>query len=254
MVRPLYPPRRKPKAPPPPTPPLWKSPQLIGAGAIVLFLVVALGYHISARSNVINPEALPDGSVQSEGVLSFLKPSRHFKSKEANIAKEQEKMVQQMGIASSTKVFRKKVKAKDLREQRRILAIQKYEASRETALKLRQERERARRRLSSPATRQLKDAVTALEDHDNLGIMKLERLLEEKLVSRGAERKDLDSLIYAYDALAKVYEKKNMKEKAKEAYINAFKLQKERAPDSQGPEWDEAIGLVEQMRTRARNN
>lgn len=94
----------------------------------------------------------------------------------------------------------------------------------------------------------------ALEDSDNLGIMKLETLLEEKLLSHGAAHEDLDVIVFAYDSLAKVYESKNMPEKAKEAYVNVFKLMKKQAPDTQGPDWDNAIGNVEQMNVKSRGN
>jgi uncharacterized protein YgiB involved in biofilm formation len=132
--------------------------------------------------------------------------------------------------------------------------MRKFEATRETALRRKEEKERLRARLNSPASMQLKDAVMALEASDNLGIMKMERLLEEKLLEKGAKSEDLDVIIYAYDSLAKVYEEKNMQEKAKQAYVNAFKLMKRQAPKEQAPEWNEAISQVEQMKTKARNN
>lgn len=243
MVRPLYPPRKK--APPPP-PPLWKNPQLVGAAAIILILVVIFVHHFFS-SGLIDPEALPAGKTNSTGLFSFLKPSKYFKS-DAEIAEEQKQKLSEMGIKDS-KALSHKVEAKDLREQRRILAMRKYEATRENSTKRQEAKKELRKRLSSPTSLQLKDAVMALEESDNLGIMKLERLLEEKLMSHGANREDLDVIVFAYDSLAKVYEKKSMHDKAKEAYINAFKLMKKKAPDEQGPDWDDAIGNVEQMRT-----
>ncbi|MDD3149020.1 MAG: hypothetical protein PHD82_17135 [Candidatus Riflebacteria bacterium] len=251
MVRPLYPLRNPPGRPAPaPAAPLWKNPYLLGAASIVALLVVIFFWHVS-RSGIINPEAVPDGA--DHGVFSFLKPSKYFKGKPRDLAAHQQQLVK-MGIASQSESLSRKIEAKDLREERRILAIQKYEASRETAARFQQEREELRRRLQSPTSLQLKDAVLALEDSDNLGIMKLERLLEEKLLSQGAAGEDLDALVYAYDRLAKVYENKNMQEKAKEAYVNVFRLMKRRAPDTQGPDWDGAIGNVEQLRVKSPGN
>lgn len=251
MVRPLYPLKNPPGRPgSAPAVPLWKNPHLLGAASIVLVLVVVFVWHVS-RSGIINPESVPDGS--GEGVFSFLKPSKYFGSKPRDLAAHQQQLVK-MGIASQSESLSRKIEAKDLREERRILAIQKYEASRETAARFQQEREDLRRRLQSPTSLQLKDAVLALEDSDNLGIMKLERLLEEKLLTQGAAGEDLDALVYAYDRLAKVYENKNMQEKAKDAYVNIFKLMKRQAPDTQGPDWDGAISSVEQLSVKSPGN
>ncbi|MGM0599062.1 MAG: hypothetical protein ACQETH_04510 [Candidatus Rifleibacteriota bacterium] len=245
MVRPLYPPRKK--APPPP-PPLWKNPQLVGATAIILILVVVFVYHFYS-SRIINPQALPGGE-KSESMFSFLEPSQYFKAN-SKIADLQKEKLKKMGINESSKALNSEVEAKDLREQRRILAIRKYEAARETAERRRREREELVKRLNSKTSQELKRAVVALEASDNLGIMKLESLLEEKLMESGAKSQDLDAIIYAYNSLAKVYEKKRMHDKAKNAYVSAFRLMKRRAPADQEPEWNAAIDEVEQMQTPA---
>ncbi len=254
MVRPLYPPRTPPgkKAPPVKPKPLWQHPQLIAAVGLIAVLFVVFMLHMS-NSNVINPEAQP-GAGSSDGAFSFLQSSRYFSQKPADIQNRYNQELAKMGIATETGALTKKVEAANLRDERRIRAIQKYEASRETSERFVKEREDLRRRLNSPTSQQLKGAILALEDSDNLGIMKLESLLEEKLISRGAAREDLDVLVYAYDSLARVYERKNMPEKAKEAYVNVFKLMKKQAPDSQGPDWDSAISNVEQMIVRPRSN
>jgi hypothetical protein len=253
MVRPLYPLRNPPgkKAAAPPQP-LWKNPHLLGALAVLLVLAGVFVYHVS-RSGIIDPEATgPSGT--GEGVFAFLKPSRYFSRKPADLQKQYNQQLEKMGIASQSEALAKKVEASDLREQKRIMTMQKYEAARETSARFQQEREELRRRLSSPTSMQLKDAVMALEASDNLGIMKLESLLEEKLHSQGASSDDLAVIVYAYDSLAKVYESKNMPEKAKDAYINVFRLMKRQAPDSQGPDWDNAISSVEQMSVKSRGN
>lgn len=251
MVRPLYPLKNSPGRPnKAPAVPLWKNPHLVGAATIVLLLVVVFIWHMSS-SGIINPESAPDGS--GDNSFAFLKPSKYFGGKPRDLTAHREQLVK-MGIASQSEALSRKIEAKDLREERKILAIQKYEASRETATRFQQEREELRRKLQSPTSLQLKDAVLALEDSDNLGIMKLERLLEEKLLTQGAAGEDVDAIVYAYDRLAKVYENKNMQEKAKDAYVNIFKLMKRQAPDTQGPDWDSAISNVEQLSVKSPGN
>lgn len=258
MVKPLYPLKNPPvkktsgKKVPPPSESIWKNPQFIGLLVVAFAMSFALIYHFS-RAGVIDPQSGDDGQADG-GLMSFLKPSRYFSNKAGNIQKNYTEQMVKMGLASQSEVLSKKVEAADLREQRRIMSIKKYEASREASDKFQRDREELRRHLNTPTSMQLKDAVTALEDSDNLGIMKLERLLEEKLLTRGADRQDLDVIVHAYDSLAKVYERKNMPEKAKEAYVNVFKLMKKQAPDAQGPDWDNAISNVEQMNVKSRGN
>ncbi|OGK05784.1 MAG: hypothetical protein A2W80_08440 [Candidatus Riflebacteria bacterium GWC2_50_8] len=253
MVRPLYPLKTPPGQKPEKTAvPLYKNPHLMGALALVAVLLVLVVYHFS-RSGVIDPDALPASSQSGGSIFSFLKPTR-FSAGSRDLQTKHEQQMAKMGLATETEALSRPVEAKDLREQRRIMAIQKYEASREVADRFQQEREELRSRLNSPSSLQLKDAVMALEDSDNLGIMKLERLLEEKLHSQGASRQDMDVIVYAYDSLAKVYERKNMPEKAKDAYLNVFHLMKKQAPDSQGPDWDAAIANIEQLSSRPRGN
>lgn len=253
MVRPLYPPRTPPgRKAPPPAPPAWKNPNLQIAAAIILLLFGVFTYHFS-RSNVINPEDTAAGK-QSDGLMGFLKPSKYFSKKPADIQAQYNQQLVKMGIATQSQALNRKMEASDLREQRRIMSIQKYEAARETSARFQQEREELRRRLSSPTSMQLKDAIMALEDSDNLGIMKLESLLQEKLLSRGADSSDMDVIVFAYDSLARTYERKNMPEKAKDAYVNVFKLMKRQAPETQGPDWDNAINSVEALNSKPRGN
>ncbi|MBU1109196.1 MAG: hypothetical protein KKB51_21135 [Candidatus Riflebacteria bacterium] len=253
MVRPLYPLKNAPgKKNELPAGPVYKNPYLMGALALVTVLVILVIYHF-VSPGVIDPTARSSSDQSDGGILSFLKPSR-FSAGSRELQNKHQQQMAKMGLATETEALSRPVEAKDLREQRRIMAIQKYEATREVADRFQQEREDLRRRLNSPSSLQLKDAVLALEDSDNLGIMKLERLLEEKLLTKGADREDLDVLVFAYDSLSKVYERKNMPEKAKDAYLNIFHLMKKQAPESQGPEWDAAIGNVEQLSPRARGN
>ncbi len=253
MVRPLYPLKNPPgKKPAAQAVPLYKTPHLIGAFSLVVILLVLVIYHFSSPG-VIDPTASPSADKSEGGMFSFLRPSR-FSAGSRDLQTKHQQQMAKMGLATETEALSRSVEAKDLREQRRIMAMQKYEAAREVSDRFQQEREELRRRLSSPSSLQLKDAVMALEDSDNLGIMKLERLLDEKLHSRGADRQDLDIIVFAYDSLARVYERKNMPEKAKNAYLNVFHLMKRQAPDSQGPEWDSAINSIEQLNPRPRGN
>lgn len=241
MVKPLWPPQYPTKKPP--SEQLWKNPHLIGATTLILILMFLAVYHFTA-SDVIDPMAGPGNA--KKGVFSFLEPSKYIISDTEALKLQQEKLLR-MGISTESSILQQKVQTKNMREQRQMMAIRKYEAGKEMSEKFQQERNNLRRRLSSGASRQLKDAIMALEDSSNLGIMKLERLLEEKFHSSGAESKDLDVLIFAYENLAKAYEKKNMLDKAKDAYINVFSLLKKQAPDSQGLSWNNAIENVEKL-------
>ncbi|HQB84214.1 MAG TPA: hypothetical protein PLR50_12005, partial [Candidatus Rifleibacterium sp.] len=71
---------------------------------------------------------------------------------------------------------------------------------------------------------------------------------------QGGSSEDVDALVYAYDRLAKVYENKNMQNKAKDAYVNIFKLMKRQAPETQGPDWDSAINSIEQLPVKSPGN
>jgi len=253
MVRPLYPLKNQPgKKTVQQALPLYKNPHLIGASVLVVVLLGLVIYHFSSP-RVIDPTASPAPEKSEGGLFSFLRPSR-FSSGSRDLQEKHQQQMAKMGLATETEALSRPVEAKDLREQKRIMAIQKYEAAREVSDRFQQEREDLRHRLNSPSSLQLKDAIMALEDSDNLGIMKLERLLEEKLHSHGADRQDLDILVFAYDSLARVYEQKNMPEKAKNAYLNVFHLMKKQAPDSQGPEWDSAISDIERLSSQPRGN
>jgi hypothetical protein len=228
---------------------LCKNPYIISVVSIVLVLVIVIIVHSSGASNKLDTSA--DLSNKNEGSFSFLKPSKYFSSsKTKDIGAAQKEQLKQMGIDDHVESMGIKVEAKNLREERKILAMRKYEASRQTAERRIKEKEEHRQKLNSATSLQLKDAVMAAEDSGTLGIMKLEGLLKEKLLTSGGDRADLDVYIFAYERLAKAYENKNMEEKAKEAYLNAFKLMKVQAPESQGPDWDTAIGNVEQINAR----
>lgn len=229
---------------------LLKNPYLISVVCVILVLVIVVIIHSNRASKTLNASASLSKDNDS-GFSSFLKPSKYFSSsKTKDIGAAQKEQLKQMGIDEKVESMGIKVEAKNLREERKVLAMRKYEASRQTAERRLKEKEENRQKLNSATSLQLRDAVMAAEDSNTLGIMKLEGLLQEKLLSRGGDSRDLDVYIYAYERLAKAYENRNMEEKAKEAYINAFKLMKYQAPESQGPDWDNAISNVEQLNAR----
>lgn len=228
---------------------LCKNPYIISITVLVLLFGFAVVAHSVKGSKTLDASASPSEQ-NDNSMLSFFRPSKYFGSKTKDIEAAQKEQLKQMGIDAGAESMGMKVEAKNLREERKILAMRKYEASRETAERRVREKEEQKNHLNSASALQLKEAIMAVEDSNTLGIMKLERLLDEKLISTGGDSADLDVLVFAYDRLAKAYANKNMEVKAKEAYINAFKLMKSQAPESQGPDWDNAINTVEQIQAR----
>ncbi|RCK74616.1 MAG: hypothetical protein OZSIB_0103 [Candidatus Ozemobacter sibiricus] len=242
MVRPLYP---RPKPEPAPEPPWWKSPSILGAGVGILALAVVAVVHFGTGPGVIDPGAGPgSGAARDGGWFSFLKPSRYIRPKPIDVIAEEE--WRELGLASGT-VAPPALKAENYREKRRLYAFQKYETVRQLAREKENERTEFERRRSTPTAMTLKEAVSALEDSDNLGIMKLESLLKEELQKQGAKSENLDILIFAFQNLGDTYTRKNMKQKAKEAYLNAFRLLKEKAPSEEGAQWDAAMAEIEKL-------
>ena len=132
-----------------------------------------------------------------------------------------------------------------------MLAIRKYEATRQTAERRARDKEESRQKLNSNTSLRLKEAIMATEDSNMLGLMKLEGFLDDSLRNTGGDSSDVDLYIIAYEHLAKAYQKNNREETAKEAYMNAFKLMKSQAPDTQASDWDNAISNIEQIRAKS---
>jgi len=233
--------------------PLWKNPYVLAiSGGVLVFLAVFI-YHIFFRNDgVIDPTKVTAGNSKRGGVFGFLRDSLHWKKKPYDIFNEEQ--LAEMGIPSgSTRVFNA-AKKTDFRNQRRIFALRKYEAIKRLGDERKAEKEEFYRRMDRPEARQLKDAILSLNLADNLGIMKLENLLEEKLMKDGGRHQDIDLMIFAYKNLGQVYQKKNMQIKAKDAYLKVFQLLKAKAPAEQGPNWDQAIGEVEKINAKAPRN
>lgn len=229
---------------------LCKNPYLISLAVILLVCIGVVTIHFYNRSNrVLNASSGLGG--KKDGSLSFLRSSKYFNSKTKDIGAAQREQLKDMGINEKVDSLGTKIVAKDLREERKLLAIRKYEAVFQTAERRVQERKEKKERLQTATALQLKDAVMAVEESDSpLGIMRLESLLDEKLRLHGGDSQDADVLIYASDCLARAYQKRGMDEKAKEAYINAFRLMKSQAPNEQGSDWDSAIRDIEQVKTK----
>lgn len=227
---------------------LWKNPNIMVAASIVLVFIVLFLVHQIKGGRKIDPTALPAQSSKNNFSLN----SKYFESgKGKDLAELQQQQLSKMGISTeASEVLKKDLVVKDFQEQRRVMAITKYEAIREQADRRSRELQEKRQKYERGAAAQLKEAVMSLEASDQLGIMRLERLLEENLMAKGADSEDLQALAFAFTQLAQTYEKKQMQDKAKEAYVNAFKLMKTQAPEDQGPEWDKAIRNVEQLNAK----
>jgi len=243
MVKPLYL-KRKPE--PKPEPPLWKNPSLLleGLGVLSLVLVVILQF---TTKKALDPAATTPGSETSKksSWFSFLRPSMLFKQDTLDIIAERER--EELDLSSGTTPALSQMKAENFREKRRLYAFQKLEGAQQIARERIQDKEDFYRRREAPEAQNLKDALSALEDSDNLGIMKLESLLNDALLKRGGKSENLDILVFAFQNLGDTYTRKNMKKQAKNAYINAFKLMKEKAPSEEGAQWDSVIAEVEKL-------
>ena len=225
---------------------LVKNPYLVSVILVVFILGVVLIIHSNRAKNTLNTSASVSGKKDNSS-FSWKLSNVFSSDKTKDIGATQKEQLKQMGIDDNVDSFDVKIEAKNLREERKILAMRKYEASRQTAERRVRDQEERRQKLNSNKSLRLKEAVMAAEDSNILGIMKLESFLDDALRNSGGDSADVDLYIVAYEHLAKVYQKNNREEKAKEAYVNAFRLMKSQAPDSQAPDWDSAISSVEQL-------
>ncbi len=258
MVRPLYPPRRKNQQENNQLPPWWKSSYIWLAGLCIAAVGGVTVYHftgggVPGLSSGTISDSTPSGKGDG-GYFSFLKGSNLWRKTSNSLDTNADELAE-LGLPSETvKAFAVDPKADNYREQRRRYAMEKYEAGRSLADEHEKERESFQRQRSSPVALELKDAITALDASDNLGVLKLEGLLQEQLLKTGGKRENLDILVYAFQNLGDVYTRKNMKLKAKESYLSAFQLMKEQAPAEQGPEWDRVIAEVGRLEAKEGGN
>ncbi len=231
---------------------IWQNPHfLTGASIAVVFLMAAI-IHFSFGKKL-------DPTASSTSKKGFAMNSRFFSDGKAkDLSEIQKKKLEEIGLKTEDiaknneeSVLKKQIKAKNFQEQRRIMAMSKYEAIRERAESRERLKAENRKKYETGTAAQLKEAVTSLKDNDLLGLLKLENMLEERYKRSGADSQDLDSLVFAYTQLAKTYEKKQMQDKAKEAYIHAFELMKIQAPAEQEPKWNESINKIQQIPAKA---
>jgi len=244
MARPLSP-RRKPN-PEQSDPALWRNPYLLLAGLGALALSGVTVYHFAIRSNVISDQTGSGGSGFSlfgRGVFSS-KPSLELGGDD----------LEKMGISSGSRKAFIGVQAENFREKRRLFALQKYEGIRTQADERRKLMVESQLARSTGFGAELKSAFSSLQDADNLGIMKIENLLQVEVKKGGMGAEKLDMMIHAYQTLAETYARKQMKEKARGAYMNVLRLMKERAPAEQEAQFNDAIGQVEAVRVTAPDN
>ncbi len=239
MVRPLYP--RKRASEPDAEASLWKNPYLLSAGVGIFVLATLITLHflgITGKRGTVQPGQKNAQGKTGGDFFSFVKKSGLWKEKAPDSEMDE---LAAIGIPTSSSQIFANAKVENYRDKRRLFALQKYQGTRQLAEEKEERIKEFQKRRSSPTALALKDAVDALSDSDNLGIMKLETLLNEELMKTGGKSENLDVLIFAFQNLGDTYKKKNMQEKAKGAYLHAFQLMKERAPAEQGPQWDEAI-------------
>ena len=226
---------------------------MIGIALGVLLLVGSVLYHaFFSGSGVIDPTRPAGPASQKGGVFAFLKQSLHWKKKPVDIFDEDQ--LEKIGIPSGTTRVFNAGRDQEFKNKKRMFALRKYEGIKRLGDDRLAAKEEFYRRMNRPEARQLKDAIVSLDMADNLGIMKLENLLQEKLLKDGGRFQDIDLMVFAFKKLGQVYQKKNMQEKSKEAYLQVFRLMKEQAPAEQGPEWDKAISEVEKLSARAPRN
>lgn len=249
MIQPLYPPRpKKTKQAEPEGPPLWQNRHLQGAVAGIFLLVAVMAYHFATSQPKIDPTLPPAGQTEEKGVFSFLNLSRRWK--ETPTPSDVDDLTK-MGIPSETLKIFAEVGADNFRDKRRLAALQKLEGVRRLGMERERRAEEMQKSRNSPTALRLKDAMRGLESMDSLGMMRLENLLNEELMSKGGRREDLDILIYAFQSLAKKYEERNMLQKAKEAHIATLRLMKEHSDSDQAASWDDAISRIENIPVKA---
>ncbi|NLM16736.1 MAG: hypothetical protein GX221_03335 [Candidatus Riflebacteria bacterium] len=204
---------------------IYKNPHVIMVFLTILALIGVVIYHFATYDNKILKS--------DKGEKISFTQSRHFKEKQEEIyTAQQKRLIEQMDISANAEVLSPKaaadIKIENIKEQRQLVNIRKYEAIRYTMEERNQEREARRKHLESPQAARLKDAVMALEDSETLGILKLESFIKDKGYSATPEEAEL--VIYAYDKLAKAYMDKNLPSKAKETYSDMLQLMKKNAP------------------------
>lgn len=200
--------------------PLWKNPYIFGIALSTLVLLVVFSYHFLREESVLIDKPSSSGKTS---LFSSLFGKSYTSSKEPLELSEEEMDI--IGIPKEQRKSFMALKPENFREKRRLFAMNKHQEIQ----KLGEERHQAivliNEQRNSRVGQGLRDAIAAINESDNLGIMKLEGLLTNEMANPKTENSD--SIIVGFISLGDVYAKKGMKQKAREAYLNALKLMKD---------------------------
>ena len=215
---------------------------LAGIALLMLALSGSVGYHF-----LLGPPKMGDQTVvPARGNSFFQSLGRSIFSNKLPMEPSADEM-EALGIATESRRVFAGIRPEDFREKKRMYAMQKYEGGRLQADQRHQELVDEQLRRNNGPGQALRDAIEGLEQADNLGIMKLESMLTAEVNKGGPRNENVDSLIYGFQMLGEAYAKKNLKEKSRDAYLNYFRLLKDRAPAEQEPEWKNTISEFEKV-------
>ena len=159
-----------------------KNPYLVSAALVIIILISVVFIHTSNSKKTLDTSS--DSGKKNKSGFSWNLSKVFTNEKPKDIGTVQQEQLKQMGIDDNVESFEVKVVAKDLREERKILAMRKYEASRQTAERRIRDKEEQRQKLNSNKSLRLKEAVMAAQDSNMLGIMKLEDTLVVKTLTQ----------------------------------------------------------------------
>lgn len=232
----------------------WLSPYLIGAFFGVFALTSVTFYHFFYAGSVVEDRT---GVTQSAGsqiktaVASFFGRTVFSQKPTTDLAKDE---IDALGISPETQKQFEGAAPENYREKRRLYAMQKYAGARKIADERHRILSEEAAHRNTPAAAELKDAIESVQDSENLGLMKLESFVSTQINNKSYDRNSIDTVIFACQNLTEIYVRKNMKDKAKESYLNYLRLMKEKAPEDQGQGADQAISEVEKINVTATGN
>ena len=178
---------------------IWQNPHfLTGASIVAVFLIAAI-IHFSFGKKL-------DPKASSTSKKGFTTNSHFFSDGTAkDLSEIQKKKLEEIGLKTEEiaknkeeSVLKKQIKAKNFQEQRRIMAMSKYEAIRERAESRERLKAENKKKYETGTAGQLKDAVMALKQNDMYGLLKLENMLDERFRQSGADSQDLTAHTYHF--------------------------------------------------------
>jgi hypothetical protein len=227
---------------------LWLNPYLLGAGFGALALVGVMVYHVFfAVPTLKDSPSSSSASGSSSGPKSSSLFGRSLFSQKPVLDLNSAEM-DALGISKENRKMFDGVVPENFREKRRLQAMEKYEGHRRSGDERNKMLVDVAKRRSDPAALELREAFESLRDSETLGLMKLESFVTaESAKQQSGSTPNADALAYAYQTLTDMYIKKNMRGKAKEAYIQYLRVMKEKAPAEQGQSCDQAISEIERF-------